>query len=69
MEGKEFAGAVEKLNSKEERADFIKQEGFDFSKEELTAAAAELNAVDVVGGSCCGSNCESDSPCKRHINP
>ena len=55
-----FAEAVEKLGSKEDRTAFMKQEGFDFSLEELTSAASELNAVDVVGGRCCGSNCEND---------
>ena len=60
MEEKAFAEKVEKLSNKEERAAFIKQEGFDFTKEELTDAASELNAVDVVGGSCCGVDCEAE---------
>ncbi len=62
QEDKAFAGSVEKLGSKEERAVFVKLAGFDFSREELTAAASELNAVDVVGGRCCGYTCESE-PC------
>ena len=60
QDDKAFAAAVEKLSSKEERGTFVKQEGFDFTREELTAAAAELNAVDVVGGKCCGRRCECD---------
>ena len=64
MEDKEFAAKVEKLSSKEERTAFTQQEGFDFTREELTAAAAELNAVEVVGGKCCGMRCESD--CKSY---
>ena len=64
MEDKEFAESVEKLSGKEERAAFIKQEGFDFCKEEMTAAASALNAVDVVGGKCCGVTCESED-CKK----
>ena len=61
QEDKTFAGAVEKLGNKEERTAFMKQEGFDFSKEELVDAAMELNATDVVGGKCCGHNCEKDA--------
>jgi len=56
-----FAGEVEKLVGKEERATFFKQEGFAFTKEELTDAAMELNATEVVGGKCCGHNCEKDA--------
>ena len=66
MEDKEFAEKVEQLSSKEERVTFIKQEGFDFTREELTAVAAELNAVDVVGGKCCGRTCEKE-PCHQNI--
>lgn len=63
QEDKTFAGAVEKLSGKEERTAFIKREGFDFSKEDLTAVATELNSVDVVGGTCCGYTCESEDQC------
>ena len=62
LEDKAFAEAMRKLNTKEERADYIKQQGFDFNKEELTETASEMNAVDVVGGKCCGQTCEKD-PC------
>ena len=69
QEDKEFAGAVEKLGGKEERAAFVKQESFDFNLEELTAVAAELNAVNVVGGRCCGGTCELEcklyKPCTK----
>ena len=63
QEDKAFANAVEKLDGKEARTGFLKQGGFDFTQEELTAAASELNAVDVVGGKCCGQTCESE-PCQ-----
>ena len=62
QEDKRFAGAVEKLDGREERVAFIKQKGFDFTKEDLVAAASEMNAVDVVGGKCCGQTCEKE-PC------
>ena len=61
VEDKVFAEKMEKLDGKGERTAFIKQEGFDFSMEELTAAASELNTVDVVGGDCCGTTCETDN--------
>ena len=69
IEDKAFAEAVEKLSNKEERAEFIKKEGFDFTKEELTDAALELNAVDVVGGRCCGSTCEKSEPASTNKLP
>lgn len=65
VEDKGFAAAVEKLVSKEERATFLKQRGFDFTKGELVDAAMELNALDVVGGKCCGLTCENDSGCAK----
>ena len=40
QEDKAFAGAVEKLGGKEERAVLITQEGFDFTLEEMTTAAS-----------------------------
>ncbi len=67
QEDKAFAGAVEKLGGKEELTAFVKKEGFEFDREELNAAASELNAVDVVGGRCCGQTCESDKDhCGMH---
>ena len=60
-----FAREVEKLVSKEERATFIKQRGFDFTKGELMDVVMELNALDVVGGKCCGFTCENDSGCAK----
>ena len=63
QEDKAFAAAVEKLGGKEERAAFMKREGFDFAREELVAAAMEMHAVDVVGGSCCGYTCETEHQC------
>lgn len=60
QEDKAFAAVVENLSGKEERVAFLKQEGFDFTMEELTVAASELNAVDVVGGKCCGYTCEKE---------
>ena len=61
---KAFAAAVEKLSSKEERGAFVKQEGYDFTMQELTDTASKLDAVDVVGGQCCGHTCENDF-CKK----
>ena len=64
QEDKAFAGAVEKLGDKEKRTAFLKQGEYDFTMEELNAAVSELNAVDVVGGKCCGQTCEREpGPC------
>ena len=60
VEDKAFAERVENLGGKKDRAAFIQQEGFDFTQEELMEVASELNAVDVVGGKCCGNTCEMD---------
>jgi len=69
LDDKEFATKMEMLNSKDERASFIKHQGFDFTQQELTAAAAELNVADVVGGTCCGNTCERDGcPKKDYCN-
>ena len=61
---KSFADEVEKLEGAEERAAFLRRHGYDFGREELTEAASEMNAVDVVGGKCCGHRCENDTGCK-----
>ena len=66
QEDKAFADAVEKLAGKEARTAFVKQEGFDFSKDELASIVSELNVVDVAGGKCCGAKCELDCPRDRH---
>ena len=58
---KSFAEAVEKLEGAEERAAFLRRQGYDFDREELAEAASEMNAVDVVGGRCCGGKCENDT--------
>ena len=63
QEDKEFAGKIEKITDQKERTAFIKMEGFDFTREELTDAASEMNAVDVAGGKCCAASCESESYC------
>ena len=62
MEDKVFAETIGKLGGKEEWDAFLQKEGFDFSPQEMTDAASELNAVDVVGGGCCGSACEFKPP-------
>ena len=67
QEDKVFAASMAKMDSREERAAFMKQESFDFTLEELTSAASELNAVDVVGGKCCGARCENDGPPCRAV--
>ena len=64
QEDKTFAAAVEKLSSKEERVTFVKQEGYDFTMQELIDTVSKLDAVDVVGGKCCGQTCENDF-CKK----
>ncbi len=60
MEDKVFAAAMEKVDNKEERMAFVEQAGFDFSREELTGAVAELTTVDVAGSDCCGLTCERE---------
>ena len=61
-EDRAFSEAMEKLGSVQERTAFAKAEGFDFSREEMTEAAMELNAADVSGGRCCSIRCENE-PC------
>ncbi len=47
------------LTAPEERKVFIKDNGFEFTKEEIDEARA---GFDVSGGKCCGYTCESE-PC------
>lgn len=58
---------VASLKSKEERLDFIKKEGFDFTEEEFYQARSELTpeALDqVAGGGHCGYTHETE--CRHH---
>ena len=64
-EDRAFAESMEKLGSVQERIAFVKAEGFDFSREEVTEAAIEMNALDVSGGRCCTVTCEKDQHCDR----
>lgn len=52
------------FKTKEERRQWAKGLGYDFTGEELEQASAELTDEEldlVAGGSCCGCSCESDS--------
>lgn len=57
QEDDDFAKSFFTCKSTEEKRDFIKEKGFDFTKEEMEEAMKDLN---ISGGSCCGQICESD---------
>jgi predicted ribosomally synthesized peptide with nif11-like leader len=51
------------FKTKEERREWAKTQGFDFSKEELEQASSELSDDElelVAGGKCCGYTCEKE---------
>lgn len=58
QEEDDFAKSFFASSDPEARKDFIKEKGFDFTKEEIDEAR---NGIEVSGGSCCGRTCESDS--------
>ena len=49
-----------------DRSQFAQGAGFEFTGDEIRAAAGELQDVDldvISGGSCCGITCEPEMPC------
>jgi predicted ribosomally synthesized peptide with nif11-like leader len=57
------------FKTKEERREWAKIQGYDFTKEELEQASSELSDEElelVAGGRCCGKTCEKD--CTDHIH-
>lgn len=62
-----FKKKISSLENKEERIDFIRKEGFDFTEEEFNQVRKELSpeALDeAAGGKGCGYTHESESGCK-----
>ncbi len=57
QEDDEFAKSFFACNEPESRKDFIKDKGFEFTKEEAEEAQ---QGIDISGGSCCGRTCETD---------
>jgi len=63
-----FASRVAATQSREERAELAKSEGFDFTAEELAGVTSELSdeELDAVAGGTwggCGYTHESENPC------
>ena len=56
-----FAKSFFACTDPEERKAFIKENGFEFTKEEIDEAR---EGIDVAGGSCCGVTCENE-PCNN----
>ena len=57
QEDDEFAKSFFACSDPEGRTGFIKDKGFEFTKEEADEAR---QGVDVSGGDCCGHTCEDD---------
>ncbi len=52
-----FAKSFFTCSGFEDRKAFIKEKGFEFTKEEIDEA---MQVIEVSGGKCCGGTCESD---------
>lgn len=62
-----FKNKIASCNSKDERVDFIKKQGFDFTEEEFSQVCKELTpeALDqAAGGKGCGFTHESETKCQ-----
>ena len=53
----DFAKSFFACSDPESRKNFIKDNGFEFTKEEADEAR---QGIDVSGGKCCGATCEND---------
>ncbi len=63
-----FRKQVGEKATTEDRLEFIKTQGFDFTKEDLTEVQSELGddeLAQVAGGAWCGDTHESDDPCPK----
>ena len=61
----EFRKGLGGCKTKTEQQLFAQGAGFEFTKDEIKAAAGELQDADldvVSGGSCCGYTCEPEHP-------
>ena len=56
-----FAKSFYACSDPEKRKAFIKENGFEFTKEEMNEVRED---VDVAGGRCCGVTCENE-PCNN----
>jgi len=67
----EFRKGLEGCNARADQYQFAQGEGFEFTVDEMRAAAGELQDGDlevISGGSCYGFTCENDSardPCHQ----
>ena len=66
----EFRKGLGGCKSRAEQQQFAQGAGFEFTGDEMKAAAGELQDADldvISGGSCCGMTCESDiKPCGHY---
>jgi predicted ribosomally synthesized peptide with nif11-like leader len=59
----EFRKELGRCKTRTEQQQFAKGAGFEFTGDEMRAAAGELQDADletISGGSCCGCTCESE---------
>ena len=57
QEDDEFAKSFFSCSEPEAKKTFIKDNGYEFTKEEIEEAQ---QGIDISGGSCCGKTCEND---------
>ena len=63
----EFRKGLSGCKSRVDQYQFAQGAGFEFTGDEMKAAAGELQDADLEvitgGGRCCGHTCESEQPC------
>ncbi len=67
QQDEDFKNKLSSMKTKEERIEFIKGEGFDFTEEEFHQARTELTPEtldEAAGGSGCGYTHESEKSCR-----
>ena len=68
----EFRKELGGCKTRAEQQQFAQGAGFDFTGDEMKAAASELQDADldvISGGSCCGSTCESEGCPQDRTSP
>ena len=60
----DFAKSFFACSDLEARREFIKEHGFEFTKQEIDEAR---DGISVAGGSCCGFTCEKEHSCSNDV--
>ena len=68
----EFSKGLSGCKNRADQYQFAQGAGFEFTGDEMKAAAGELQDADldvISGGSCCGATCEREQACAMACGP